>query len=167
MPVEQRRVRIFSSGGTFEKVYDPVSERMSFDGTSAIPEILYAVGADHISMSLLDQVDSAEMDNAYRLGILRAICNCEEAGILLVHGTSTIIESAQFLAVAEVDKCVVLIGALRPARVQNKEAAFNVGFGLMAAAFLSKGVYIAMNGRVFMPHEVRKDLATGRFEPKM
>jgi L-asparaginase len=41
---------------------------------------------------------------------------------------------------------------------------FNVAAAVTAAQTLPEGVYIAMNGRIFDPHEVRKNRERNRFE---
>jgi L-asparaginase len=62
-------------------------------------------------------------------------------------------------------KTIVLTGAMQPARFKASDAVFNVGFAAAAVQTLPPGVYIAMNGRIFDPDQVRKNRATKRFEP--
>lgn len=62
-------------------------------------------------------------------------------------------------------KTVVLVGSLSPARFKSSDAEFNIGFALAAVQTLPAGVYIAMNGRIFLPNRVRKNREANRFEP--
>ena len=60
---------------------------------------------------------------------------------------------------------VVLTGALSPARFRDSDAIFNIGCAVGAVQSLPEGVWIAMNGKVWKPGEVRKNRAENRFEP--
>jgi L-asparaginase len=42
---------------------------------------------------------------------------------------------------------------------------FNIGCAIGAVQALDHGVYIAMNGKVWIPGEVRKNVRANRFEP--
>ena len=83
--------------------------------------------------------------------------------VLITHGTDTMIETARVLeGIAE--KTIVLTGSMQPARLRENDAEFNIGFAMAAVQLLPTGVYLAMNGRVFDPRRVRKNLALDRFE---
>jgi L-asparaginase len=73
--------------------------------------------------------------------------------------------TARVLGEAALDKTVVLTGAMIPYAVMGSDSLFNLGFAVAAAELLAPGVYIAMNGQVFPWHNVRKNTATGVFEP--
>ena len=62
------------------------------------------------------------------------------------------------------DKTIVLTGALNPARFRDSDAIFNIGCAVGAVQSLPAGVYIAMNGKVWIPGEVRKNVRANRFE---
>jgi L-asparaginase len=83
--------------------------------------------------------------------------------VLVTHGTDTMIDTARVLA-SIADKTIVLTGALNPARFRGSDAEFNIGTAVGAVQSLSPGVYIAMNGRVWDPGKVRKNVAANRFE---
>jgi L-asparaginase len=51
-----------------------------------------------------------------------------------------------------------------PAQFRDSDAVFNIGGAVTAAQLLGPGVYIVMNGRVFKPHQVRKNIELNRFE---
>jgi L-asparaginase len=73
------------------------------------------------------------------------------------------VETAKVLATIP-GKVIVLTGALNPARFRGSDAEFNVGTAVGAVQSLADGVYIAMNGRVWDPAKVRKNVAANRFE---
>ena len=83
--------------------------------------------------------------------------------VLVTHGTDTMVETAQVLE-SLTDRTIVLTGALSPARFRGSDAEFNVGTAVGAVQCLPPGVYIAMNGRVWDIHKVRKNVAANKFE---
>ena len=162
--IKPRRIRILSTGGTFEKRYDFVSERLILGQPSCVPPILVDAGVDDIAFESVMSRDSADMLGQDRLAILHAIENCVEDGIVVVHGTSSMVESARYLeAAGAFAKCIVLTGALYPEQVRCRESAFNLGGAVIAAAALPLGVYIVMNGKILFPALAEKELNTGRF----
>jgi L-asparaginase len=83
--------------------------------------------------------------------------------IVVTHGTDTMIQTAKALQGIP-DKTIVLTGAMQPARFHETDAVFNIGTAIGAVQSLPPGVYIAMNGRIFRPDRVRKNVAAGCFE---
>jgi L-asparaginase len=61
-------------------------------------------------------------------------------------------------------KTIVLVGSLNPARFKDTDAVFNIGFAVAAAQTLPPGVYVAMNGQIFDPEDVRKNREANQFE---
>ena len=61
-------------------------------------------------------------------------------------------------------KTIVMTGALSPARFRGSDAEFNIGCAIGAVQSLPEGVYIAMNGRIWNPENVRKNVDANRFE---
>jgi L-asparaginase len=57
----------------------------------------------------------------------------------------------------------VLTGA-QPGALPGSDAEFNIGTAVGAVQSLPPGVYIAMNGRIWDPLKVRKNVAANRFE---
>jgi L-asparaginase len=73
------------------------------------------------------------------------------------------VETAKVLASIP-GKTIVLTGALNPARFRGSDAEFNIGCAIGAVQSLPQGVYIAMNGLIWDPAKVRKNVAANRFE---
>ena len=84
-------------------------------------------------------------------------------GILITHGTDTMVQTARKL-VGIPGKTIVLTGSMQPARFRVTDAEFNLGTAVAAVQALTPGVYIVMNGRVFDPLRCRKNVADHRFE---
>jgi L-asparaginase len=74
------------------------------------------------------------------------------------------VETAELLGEAGIDKTIVLVGAMIPYTVRDSDAFFNLGFALSAVQLAPGGVYIAMNGMLFDWDNVSKNFDEGRFE---
>ncbi len=160
------KMRILITGGTFDKEYDELTGALYFRHTH-LPEML------RLGRSKLDVVvetvcmmDSLEMDFEHRAQVLEACRNSPEGRLLVTHGTDTMVETAAVLAqgLAVADKTVVLTGAMVPFAFGSSDGLFNLGSALSFAQVLPPGVYVAMNGRCFPWHNVRKNKAEGVFE---
>lgn len=155
---------ILGTGGTFEKAYSPTREIMEFSGDSVIPELLRDAFIMDCDFACLFQIDSLDMTEKHREQIAKWICSSGYSRIIVVHGTSRMVETARYLRPKVVNKVVVLTGALCPYRYSPTEAAANFGGALAASKLLSAGVYICMHGSAFPADRCRKNEQTGFFE---
>jgi L-asparaginase len=157
-------IRIFVTGGTFDKTYDQITGKLVF-GDTHLPEMLQR-GRSRVEVSLrtLMMVDSLEMTNADREVIVSNCRQCEETRIVITHGTDTMVDTARALAAAALRKTIVLTGAMVPYAFGSSDGLFNLGSALSFAQTLPAGVYIAMNGQFFEWDKVQKNKATGVFE---
>jgi L-asparaginase len=157
-------VRIFITGGTFDKEYDELEGRLYFRNTH-LPEML-ELGRCKVKLDIrtLMMIDSLEMTETDRSIILENCTRCSEDQIIITHGTDTMEETARVLGEADVQKTIVLTGAIIPFKFGSSDGLFNLGSALAFAQCLPHGVYIAMNGRYFPWNSVRKNKKTGEFE---
>jgi L-asparaginase len=157
-------VRVFVTGGTFDKEYDELTGTLYFRNTH-VPEMLRRgrCGLD-VDVETLMMVDSLEMTEAERAMIVRACAGCEEDQIVITHGTDTMVETARAIAQEIREKTVVLTGAMVPYAFGSSDGLFNLGSALSFVQALPRGVYIAMNGRSFPWDDVRKNREAGVFE---
>lgn len=156
-------IQIFTTGGTFDKVYFDANSEFEI-GDSPLPELLAESNIhDGYVINGLMRKDSLEMTDTDRRSILDAVTASDAGQILITHGTDTMAETAQVLS-AVTDKTIVLLGAMQPARMRRSDALFNLGFAWAAVRLLPAGVYIAMNGEVFEAGAVRKNLKAQKFE---
>lgn len=154
---------IVTTGGTIDKVYfDDKSDYQV--GEPQIRRILEELGvAFRFTVIPLLRKDSLHINDEDRELLRAAIAAQPVRHVLVTHGTDTMVETARVLASIP-DKTIVLTGALNPARFRGSDAEFNVGTAVGAVQSLPPGVYIAMNGRVWDPRKVRKNVAANRFE---
>ncbi len=157
-------IRIFVTGGTFDKEYNELDGRLYFKDTH-LPEML-KLGRCKVTVDIrtLMLVDSLEMTEADRQIIVEQCRKCREQRIVITHGTDTMEETAQVLGKAVTDRTVVLTGAMVPYKFGSSDGLFNLGSALAFVQTLPAGVYIAMNGRYFPWDNVRKNRKTGEFE---
>ena len=157
-------VRIFVTGGTFDKEYDEIRGTLYFRDTH-LPEML-ELGRCHLDVEVetLMMIDSLEMTERDRDEIVREVRDCAETHVVVTHGTDTMVETGRALAEGVDGKTIVLTGAMVPWAFGSSDGLFNLGSALSFAQVLPAGVYIAMNGRVFPWDGVRKDREAGRFE---
>jgi len=157
-------IRIFITGGTFDKEYNELTGQLYFKDTH-LPNLL-EMGRNRVSVKIrtLMMIDSLEMTTEDRELIAYQCEQCEEKNIIITHGTDTITDTAQLLAKKIKDKTIVLTGAMIPIKFGSSDGLFNLGSALAFAQTLPVGIYLAMNGRYFTWNNVRKNKQTGMFE---
>ncbi|MEO6366205.1 MAG: asparaginase domain-containing protein [Luteimonas sp.] len=154
---------VISTGGTIDKVYfDDKSDYQV--GDPQIGRILEELGvAFRFRVIPIIRKDSLHISSEDRVLIRATIAAQPARHVLITHGTDTMVETAGVLAGIP-DKTIVLTGALNPAGFRGSDAEFNIGTAVGAVQSLPAGVYVAMNGRVWNPAQVRKNVAANRFE---
>lgn len=157
-------IRIIITGGTFDKYYDEIRGELTFKDTH-VPEILKQARVTvSIELEINQLIDSLHMQDQDRQRILTACRTASEPHIVVIHGTDTMVETAQVLGEAGLEKTVVLTGAMVPYAVSGSDALFNLGGSITAVQLLPPGVYIVMHGRVFDWRAVQKNKVRGVFE---
>jgi len=155
---------IVTTGGTIDKIYfDDKSDYQI--GDPQIGRILDELGvAFRYEVVPILRKDSLHIDDADRELIRATVAAQHASHVLVTHGTDSMVETAKVLA-SVAGKTIVLTGALNPARFRGSDAEFNIGTAVGAVQSLPAGVYIAMNGRIWDPARVRKNVEANRFEP--
>jgi L-asparaginase len=157
-------IRIFITGGTFDKEYNEITGQLFFKDTHMSD--LLEMGRSHLPVEIrtLMMIDSLEMTAEDRDLIVHQCIQCDEDKIVITHGTDTMSDTAKILAQKISGKTVVLTGAMIPIKFGSSDGLFNLGSALAFAQTLPHGVYVAMNGRYFHWDNVRKNKQTGMFE---
>jgi L-asparaginase len=157
-------IRIFVTGGTFDKEYNEIDGKLFFKDTH-LPEML-RLGRCRVNVDLrtLMLIDSLEMTDDDRQSILEQCRKTKEDKIIITHGTDTMEGTAKVLGTVIKDKTVVLTGAMIPYKFGSSDGLFNLGSALAFVQTLAPGVYVAMNGRYFTWDNVKKNKKTGEFE---
>jgi len=156
-------VKIFTTGGSLDKGYS-TKESAFLVQEPQVEEVLDQANVTFdYEVEALFRKDSLEITAADRELILRRVSQDSADRILITHGTDTMALTGQCLSEVR-GKTIVLTGAMQPASFKNTDAHFNIGFALAALLTLPHGVYLAMNGAVFDPRRVKKNMAMDRFE---
>ncbi len=167
-----RKIVLLNTGGTFNKVYDPITGTLPVaEDAGGVTRLLGRV-AHNVDWHLVDLMhkDSLDMTDADRAAIRAAISTVpsrwSDAPVLIVHGTDTMHQTADVLAQAKPDRVIVLTGAMRPVSIDPVEGGMHLA---LALGFLDgqpeAGVYIAMHGRVLPYDRITKDRTRGLFVP--
>jgi len=157
-------IKIFVTGGTFDKEYNEITGDLFFKDTH-VPELL-ALGRCNIEVNVvtLMMIDSLDMSKADREIIAESCIKTKENRIIITHGTDTMVDTARVLARKVKGKTIILTGAMIPYKFGSSDGLFNLGSAIAFVQILPPGVYIAMNGRYFSWGNCRKNKKTGKFE---
>jgi L-asparaginase len=157
-------IRIFVTGGTFDKEYNELTGELFFKETH-LPEMLdRSRSTVDVTVRTLMMIDSLNMTDDDRELIVHQCRNAAENKIIITHGTDTMTVTAKVLAEKIKDKTIVITGAMIPYKFGSSDGFFNLGSALAFVQTLPAGIYIAMNGRPFNWDNVRKNKQTGQFE---
>ncbi len=157
-------LRIFVTGGTFDKEYDEVNGKLFFRDTHVQEMLTLGKCKVKVEIQTLMMLDSLDMTQKDRDLILKSCREAREDSILITHGTDTMEQTAQFLGKQELRKTIVLTGAMKPYAFGSSDGLFNLGSALAFTQSLPVGVYVVMNGKAFNWNNVTKDRQTGEFK---
>jgi L-asparaginase len=157
-------IRIFVTGGTFDKEYNELTGELYFRDTHIQEMLRKGRCRVDVQVRTLMMEDSLTLDDDDRDVLLKNCARCSEERIVITHGTDTMEVTARHLLAAGLAKTIVLTGAMVPYTFGSSDGLFNLGSALAYAQVLPHGVYVAMNGRCFQGDNVRKDRRTGGFE---
>jgi len=157
------KIKIFTMGGSIDKNYSMLKSDFIVDA----PQIKHILTDSNITVQYeIEEVvrkDSLEITDT-DLEVLLAKVEKELSKLIVItHGTDTMHLTGQVLKNIK-GKVIVLTGAMQPAQFKNSDSQFNVGFAIAAVQTLKEGVYLVMNGQIFNPLKVKKNMATKAFE---
>ena len=158
------KILLISTGGTFNKVYNPKNGKLIIDKTSNAVKKIASRWLCEFDMINLIGKDSLEMDNHDRLELLATISQSEYKKIIIIHGTDTMALTAKYLDDAELEKHIILTGAMVPYAINPVEATANLAsaFGYLQT-LNNNGIYIVMNGVFGSYAKIKKDRKKGKF----
>jgi L-asparaginase len=158
-------IKIIATGGTFDKVYNPLLGQLDFNGQSHLANLVaQARIVPPPSLEVLMLIDSLDMTDQHRDQILTSVITASEEYIVIVHGTDTMTLTAATIGRANLNKTIVITGAMVPVDIANSDAIFNLGFAVGCVKTLACGTYVAMNANIYPWNNVRKNHDIGIFE---
>lgn len=158
---------IITTGGTIEGLeYDVESKDIA--ATVSIESLLQKTdGSFEYQLDNAFSKDSRFITSKDRELLKIKVDAANSEKILITHGTITMVETATYLGKLNIDKTIVLVGAFILGTEKDTDAPANLDFAIAAVQKLEKGVYVAMNGKIFNWDNVKKNAAKNRFEEKM
>jgi L-asparaginase len=157
-------VLIVVTGGTFDKEYNELTGELFFKETHLKEMLILGRNLVSLRAHTLMMVDSLNMTEEERQQIVNYCLKAPEKQVIITHGTDTMVQTAGLLANQIKDKTIILTGAMIPYKFGSSDGLFNMGSALAFVQSLPSGVYVAMNGRYFDAHNVKKNRKDGVFE---
>ena len=157
-------IKIFATGGTFDKEYNEINGELYFKETNLFKLLHLGRSRVEIKIETLMMVDSLKMTDLERKYILDKCKNEQASKIIITHGTDTMVDTAKLIASHIKNKVIILTGAMIPIKFGSSDGLFNLGSALSFVQVLKPGVYITMNGQYFYWDDVRKNKKLGIFE---
>ncbi len=158
-------IKVFIMGGTIDNLDYDTEDKAPKNQKSIIPSLLKK---SRISLDYdVEEVcfkDSRFVNDNDRELLLKKCKECPEKKIVVTHGTMTMPITAKYLGKSKLPKTIVLLGSAIPGNRDNSDALFNIGLAFASVQLLPHGVYVTMNGKIFLWNNVKKNLDTGFFE---
>ena len=158
------KIQIFATGGTFDKEYNEVTEKLYFDRTHLTEMLKTARCQLKVDIKKLMMIDSLDMKKKERGVILKNCQKSKSNKIVITHGTGTMDKTAKLLDKNIKDKTIIITGAMIPYRFGKSDGVFNLGSALALVQVLDPGIYIVMNGEYFRAGTFKKNQLKGKFE---
>ena len=172
-PVEKFHICIITTGGTIEKTYDEFHGNLENKLTELEKRVLSRLRLPYMTFEVKSPLskDSLHFTADDRRNVMEtareAIKSKRYAAILIIHGTDTMDQTAEFLRNGlspEVDIPIIFTGAMKPMGFEDSDAMQNVTEALMASKLSPAGVYICFHGELFSLPNVRKNRQWLTFE---
>ncbi len=163
---KNENILIINTGGTFNKVYNPLKGSLDIDiNDMAIESILKSSKMTNNDIDGIIYKDSLDLNTKDRNNLLNHINESRYKKIIIIHGTDTMDKTALYLSNKIKNKQVVITGAMIPFSINTVEATSNL---MMAYGFLmankKNNIYISMHGMVKKYNKIKKNRELGIFE---
>ncbi|MEA1879316.1 MAG: asparaginase domain-containing protein [Campylobacterota bacterium] len=159
-----KEILIISTGGTFNKIYDPLTGTLEIDKESKSVKHIASRWLCKLNVLNIIRKDSLDIDTHDRQELVESIRTSNYQYIIVIHGTDTMDITASYLDKAKLDKPIILTGAMVPFSIDPTEATANLASAYGYLQTIDKnGIYIAMNGILGEYSNVVKDRKLGKF----
>lgn len=168
-----RRIALFTTGGTIEKVYDERTGELA-NRRSIVDRMLGRLRLTDTTIAVQELMskDSLLMTDADRALICEVVREAVRGpagqmphAVVVLHGTDTLATTGERLlaALGAPPVPIILTGAMRPFEMRRSDALQNLNEAIFAAGVLPAGVYCVFHGRALRFPGVRKDRERGTF----
>jgi len=161
-------IHFIITGGTIDSHYDSTKDTAVPNKESVLPDYLKSLKLpDKHIFSHVCMKDSRDLSKTDVRKILKTIEQSKTKKIIITHGTYTMPDTAKYLQanLKNKNKTIILTGSMIPlVGFSPSDAGFHLGFSIAKIKELENGVYVCMNGQIFSPDEVVKQLKDGKFD---
>ncbi|HSX09449.1 MAG TPA: asparaginase domain-containing protein [Candidatus Saccharimonadales bacterium] len=162
-------IHFIITGGTIDSFYDTTRDTVVPNKQSVLPSYISSLKLfdEKIKFTTICMKDSRELNNEDRKNLLKELEITTAKKIIITHGTYTMPDTARFIKVnlKRADQTIILTASMIPLNGFNmSDAPFNLGYAFAKVQDLNPGVYACMNGHVFDPEEIVKNIKEGKFE---
>ena len=159
-------IEIINTGGTFNKIYNPLNGALEVPSNFSIIEEIIQKSLfvnQKIKLTQIISKDSLDFTKSDRKLLLKTIQNSSTNKIIVIHGTDTMKKSAKFISKFIKNKIVIFTGAMKPYEIEKVEAVANLFMGIGFLQNSKNGIYISMHGIVEKWDKIEKDYNKGVF----
>jgi L-asparaginase len=165
--MSRKKILFIDTGGTLNKVYNSITGELDVK-VGAIDSIL-SYTRDNLNYRVIStlQKDSLYINDSDREKVFEIVNSSIERDIIIIHGTDTVNETADYLhkRLQNSNKKVILTGAMYPFSIDPIESSLNIGVAIGGVlADISDGVYISMSGILQDYRNIYKDREQGYFK---
>ena len=150
-----------------DSYYDSIKDTAVPNEHSVIPRFVNVLRLyEECEFTEVCMKDSRNLDDADRKNILKTVSDSKFKRIIITHGTYTLPDTARYLKanLKNHNKVIIFVCSMIPLiGFTPTDAGFNIGYAVAKSQELSEGIYVCMNGKIFLPEEIVKMLSEGRF----
>jgi len=156
---------ILNCGGTFNKRYNPLNGELEVPYNNDVIQAILKSFESKYDLAGVVYKDSLDMTIDDRKMLAHIIMESKDDVFVIIHGTDTISETAEFLSNIFDDRAIVLVGAMKPFEVDPIEASVNLGMAIgFAEGVEDYDVYICMSGFAQPWQNIKKNTKFGNFQ---
>lgn len=159
-------ILFINTGGTLNKIYNPIHGSLDISTHSDALQILSEAWLCQFKVINIIHKDSLDINDKDRELLVQTIKKSPYKKIIIIHGTDTMEKTAQYLDHADLEKQLILTGAMVPYSINPVEATANVASAYGYLIHLeTNAIYISMHGLIKPYTQVTKERKKGIFIP--
>lgn len=161
------KIHFVITGGTIDSHYDGSKDTAVPNKESVIPSFIESLKLYYdTEFTTVCMKDSREINPKDLENVLNTIEKSRHTKIIITHGTYTMPDTARFIKanLRRKDQTIILTASTIPINgFSPSDGPFSLGYAIAQLEYLKPGVYVAMNGKVFSPEEIVKNISEARF----
>ena len=161
------KIHFIMTGGTIDSRYDGGKDTAIPNKESIIPSFIESLKLyQYAEFTTVCMKDSRDLTSNDIENILKTVEKSPHTKIIVTHGTYTMPDTARYLKanIKRKDQTIVLTGSAIPINgFSPSDGPFSLGYAIAQLEHLKPGVYVAINGKVFSPEEIMKNISEARF----